>query len=369
MNGLAEWKSPPEKRVLVAMSGGVDSAVAACLMKERGFDCMGVTLRLFDNEEAGLPREKTCCSLSDTLDARSIALKLGIPYYVFNFKTDFYNQVIRRFITGYENGLTPNPCIDCNRYIKFGKLYSRALLLGCGYFVTGHYARIVKSGDRFLLKKAADEAKDQSYVLYSMTEEQLSHTFFPLGELKKSEVRVLAEKWGLCNARKKDSQDLCFAPDGDYAAALERLSGKKAESGSFVDNRNRILGTHRGLTHYTVGQRRGLGISSSTPLFVCGKDPETNTVRLGQKAELYAASFFAKEANILEEEALTDGRLLKVKVRYHAPEQPARIFWTGKTSFRVVFDEKQCAITPGQAAVIYDGDTVVGGGTIAWVGE
>ena len=248
------------------MSGGVDSSVAAYLMKQRGFDCIGVTMKLFSNEEIGCSRAKTCCSLEDVEDARSVAYRLGIPYYVFNFTEDFGRQVIDRFVAAYENGATPNPCIDCNRYLKFERLYRRASELGCDRVATGHYARIEKQGDRYLLKKASDESKDQSYVLYAMTQEQLAHTAFPCGALNKTQTRQIAEEQGFLNAEKPDSQDICFVPDGDYAAFIRRYTGKSYPDGPFVTTRGEIIGRHRGIIHYTVGQRKGLGVRTAAEI-------------------------------------------------------------------------------------------------------
>ena len=245
------------------MSGGVDSSVAAYLMKEQGFDCTGITMKLFDNEDIGISSEKTCCSLEDVEDARSVASSLGIPFHVFNFSDDFNEQVIDRFIEAYEKGETPNPCIDCNRYMKFEKLMTRAKQLGVDYVVTGHYARIEydEQHGRYLLKKGVDEAKDQSYALYTMTQDQLSHTLFPLGGLKKDEIREIAMSKGFINAKKRDSQDICFVRDGDYAGFIKQHTGKVYEAGNFIDSDGNVLGRHNGLIRYTIGQRKGIGLS------------------------------------------------------------------------------------------------------------
>ena len=346
------------------MSGGVDSSVAAYLMKQRGFDCIGVTMKLFSNEEIGCSRAKTCCSLEDVEDARSVAYRLGIPYYVFNFTEDFGRQVIDRFVAAYENGATPNPCIDCNRYLKFERLYRRAAELGCDRVATGHYARIEKQGDRYLLKKASDESKDQSYVLYAMTQEQLAHTAFPCGALNKTQTRQIAEEQGFLNAEKPDSQDICFVPDGDYAAFIRRYTGKSYPDGPFVTTRGEIIGRHRGIIHYTVGQRKGLGISSDRPLYVQSIDAAKNTVVLGEDRELFGTELNAVNFNWIAFETPPDILRAKAKIRYRHREQWATVEVTGKNTVHLVFDAPQRAVTRGQAVVLYDGDTVLGGGEI-----
>jgi len=357
--------SGARKKALIAMSGGVDSSVAALLMKEKGFECIGCTMRLFTNDEAGIPREKTCCSLEDVEDARSVAFSLGMPYYVFNFIEDFRSQVIDRFISAYESGKTPNPCIDCNRFMKFGKLFERAEMLGCDCVVTGHYARIEKENGRYLLKKAVDEKKDQSYVLYFLTQEQLSRMELPLGYLRKDEVREIAQRHGLVNARKRESQDICFVPDGDYARAIESLTGKTYPHGSFVDREGKVLGEHRGIIRYTIGQRKGLGLSLPNPVYVCDINPNDNTVTLGRNEELFSRELKADDFNWIAFDEPPEKLRARAKVRYNHKEQWATAYPSGKTSVRVVFDEPQRAITKGQAVVLYEGDTVLGGGTIS----
>lgn len=352
-------------KALIAMSGGVDSSVAAKLMVEQGFTCIGCTMKLYENEDAGVCNSRTCCSLDDVEDARSVAYKLGMPYYVFNFKADFREKVIRKFVKSYENGITPNPCIDCNRYMKFEKLYERARILDCDYVVTGHYARIEKSGEKFLLKKALDETKDQSYVLYSMTQEQLAHSLFPLGNLKKTETRKLAEEKGFVNADKPDSQDICFVPDGDYAKIIELHTGKPSVQGDFVDKTGKILGKHRGIIHYTIGQRKGLGLSFQEPMYVCGICPEKNTVLLGKQEELFQNIVYVKNFHWILGETPKESFRCKAKIRYRQQEQWALVTPLGDSMTKIEFDEKQRAITPGQAAVLYDGDVVLGGGEIA----
>ena len=346
------------------MSGGVDSSVAAYLMREAGFDCVGVQMKLFENEDAGLSRESACCSLESAEDARRVAFGLDMPFYVWNFSDEFRCEVIDRFAAAYAAGRTPNPCIDCNRYLKFGALLRRARALGFDALATGHYARVEKSGGQYLLKKAADETKDQSYVLYMLSQAELSLLRLPLGELRKSETRQIAARQGFAVARKPDSQDLCFAPDGDYAAAAERALGRAFAPGDFVDAEGRVLGRHAGIGRYTLGQRRGLGISNEAPLYVCGIEPAENRVVLGGPEALLSRTLEANDFNWIAGRA-PDGPLrARAKVRYRQPEQPATVTPTGPDSVRVVFDEEQRAITPGQIVVLYDGDIVLGGGTI-----
>ena len=352
------------EKVLIAMSGGVDSSVAAYLMKQQGCDCVGVTMRLFSNDDIGLSREKSCCSLDDVQDARSVAAKLAIPYYVFNFTGDFKSQVIDRFTSAYACGQTPNPCIDCNRYLKFERLYERAQLMGCDAVVTGHYARIGQENGRFVLKKALDASKDQSYVLYSLTQEQLAHTRLPLGEFEKTDTRRIAEELGFFNARKPDSQDICFVPDGDYAAFIERTTGKTYPEGNFVDEQGNVLGRHRGIIHYTIGQRRGLGIAAETPLYVKRIDPERNEVVLCRDEALYSRALTAKELNWMAFDTPPDSFRASAKIRYRHAEQPCTVKVLPGGRVAVEFDEPQRAATPGQAVVFYHGDTVLGGGVI-----
>lgn len=351
---------------MIAMSGGVDSSVAAYLIKQQGYDTIGVTMKLFSNEDIGVCRSKTCCSLEDVEDARSVAYKLNIPYYVFNFSDNFESQVINRFINAYKNGETPNPCIDCNRYIKFDQLMLRAKQLDYDYVVTGHYAIIEydKESNRYLMKKAVDNTKDQTYMLYSMTQEQLAHTLFPLGKLKKSEVREIALENGFVNAKKHESQDICFVPDGDYAKFIEQHTGIKYEKGLFLDINENILGEHKGIIRYTVGQRKGLGLSLEKPMYVCEKDIENNTVILGEEKDLYTKSLIAKDINLIAYDKIEKPMRLKAKVRYKQQEQWATIKQIDKDRIHVDFDEPQRAIAKGQAVVLYDGDVVVGGGTI-----
>ncbi len=353
------------QKALIAMSGGVDSSVAAFLMKERGCDCTGITLKLYDNNDDE-QREKTCCSLDDIEDARSVCRRLGIPHYVYNFKDSFGDTVIARFIRAYEEGRTPNPCIDCNRFIKFEKLLSRAEALGMDFVVTGHYARVVydEASGRYLLKKALDLSKDQSYVLYSLTQRQLSKTVLPLGEMTKEETRALAERLGLINARKRDSQDICFVPDGDYARFIEQYTGKTYPHGDFVDESGNVLGEHKGIIRYTVGQRKGLGLSLPHPMYVKEKDLAENKVILCDNDALFSKELLADDLNLISVEELKTPVRVYARVRYNQKEQPATVYPVDSDTIRVVFDEPQRAISKGQAVVLYDGDTVLGGATI-----
>jgi len=359
----------PQKKALIAMSGGVDSSVAAYLTQQAGFDCIGVTMRLYDN----LPDEgcdsRTCCSLEDVEDARSVARRLGMPFYAFNFKADFREKVIEKFIHCYECGLTPNPCIECNRHLKFDHLLRRGIELGCDCVVTGHYAQIMQDAQtgRYILYKAADKSKDQSHVLYSLTQQQLSHTLFPLGGLTKNEARTIAEEQGFINARKHDSQDICFVPDGDYVAFMERYTGKDYPAGNFLDLNGNVVGQHQGAVRYTLGQRKGLGLAMGAPVYVCAKDMEQNTVTVGPNEALYATSLLANDWNWFPFPELTAPLHVSAKARYNQPPQPATVYPEADGTARVVFDAPQRALTPGQAVVLYDGDMVVGGGTIVKV--
>ena len=352
------------KKVMIGMSGGVDSSVAAFLLQKESFEVIGATMKLYNNEDIDFVSEKTCCSLDDVLDAKSVCARLGIRHYTLNMTDDFKKEVIERFISAYQNGFTPNPCIDCNRYMKFAKMLHKAQELDIDYVATGHYARIEKQGDRYILKKAVDLSKDQSYVLYSLTQEQLKVTKFPLGNYTKQQVREIAEENGFVNARKHESQDICFVPDGDYSKFIEYYTGKTYPCGDFVDMNGKRLGEHKGIIRYTIGQRRGLGLALPASMYVVEKDVDNNKVILGFNDDLFKKEVNVKNISFTACDGLDKPERLCAKIRYNQKEQPATVTQTDENHFTIVFDEPQRAITKGQAAVLYDGDTVVGGGTI-----
>ena len=353
------------EKALIAMSGGVDSSVAALLAREQGWECIGCTMRLYDGADAGVPAERGCCSLDDTEDARSVAYRLGMPFYAFNYTADFRSQVIEPFVAAYRRGLTPNPCIECNRTMKFDRLLRRARELGCTRLVTGHYARTALEDGRWTLKKALDPRRDQSYVLYMLTQEQLEMVRFPLGELTKPQVRAIAEEHGFVNASKPDSQDICFVPDGDYAKVIETYTGNVPEPGNFVDKAGKVIGPNKGIIHYTIGQRKGLGISAPEPLYVCEIRPKTREVVLGSNDDLMSRELTVADFNWISGSAPTEPFRCKAKIRYRQKEQWAEVAPIGEDRVRILFDEPQRAITPGQSAVAYDGDEVLGGGIIS----
>ena len=352
--------------VFVAMSGGVDSSVAALLLQQAGHKISGVNLRMFHNEDLGQSPGKTCCSLADAEDAGLVARRLGAPFYVFDVSQVFRSTVIRDFIEEYQNGRTPNPCAVCNQTVKFGALLDRVRVLGADYLATGHYARVEQDAatGRYLLKRGLDRSKDQSYFLYMLTQEQLAHTLFPLGSLEKTQVRQLAEAHGLVNAHKPDSQDICFVPDGDYAAFIERTVGTPSLPGNFVDQKGQVLGHHRGIIRYTHGQHKGLGLSTSEPLYVLEKDAVSNTIRLGPDSDLWSQTLTAEQFNWVSIPEPTEPIAVTVKTRYSQREAAAIARSLPGGRCQVTFEEPQRAITPGQAVVLYQEEIVVGGGTI-----
>ena len=338
----------------------MDSSAAAALLVQQGYDCDGAMLKLAPNEDS------RCCSADDAEDARQAATRLGMRFYVFNETDRFRRCVMDRFTAEYAAGRTPNPCIDCNRELKFGALLDRALTLGYDYIATGHYARVAYDAEsgRYRLLRGAERRKDQSYVLYQLTQHQLAHLLLPVGSYDKPAIRDKAREAGLDNADKGDSQDICFVPDGDYAAAVERLTGARSEPGHFVDAHGNVLGTHRGIIHYTIGQRRGLGIAAEAPLYVCGIDVLNNEVVLGRNADLFSTELDASGCNWISGDVPQQPLRVTARIRYRQPEQPCTVTVTGADTVHVSFETPQRAITRGQAVVFYDGDTVLGGGTI-----
>jgi len=359
-----------ENSALIAMSGGVDSSVAAWLMLQRGFRCEGVTMQLLPEGGSGAIPYRSCCSKQDLDDAAQAAFWLGIPHEIVDLTADFRERIIEKFIRTYEAGGTPNPCIDCNRFFKFGRLLRLADERGLACVATGHYARIDRDPETGLcrLKKALDPAKDQSYVLAMLSQAQIARVVFPLGETEKAQTRRIAERLGLENARKRDSQDICFVPDGDYVRFMERCTGKRYPDGDFLDGEGRVVGRHRGAVRYTIGQRKGLGLALGEPVYVCRKDMAANTVTVGPESALYARTLTAGDANWISGEAPKEPLRVRAKTRYRQTEQWAVCRADGDR-FTLEFDEPQRAITVGQAAVLYDGDVVLGGGTIERVGQ
>lgn len=340
------------KKVLIAMSGGVDSSAAAVCLKNEGYECLGATMLMQDAGENGIA------------DARAVANALDMDFSVLDAREMFKKEVMDQFVAAYLRGETPNPCIVCNKKLKFGLFDDYAKQLGADYIATGHYARVGKCGDRFLIKKGLDEKKDQSYVLYNMTQDVLSRLLLPLGGMSKAEVRELAIEAALKNAEKKESQDICFVPDGDYAAFIRRTTGTDFPKGDFVDTDGKVLGTHKGIIHYTIGQRRGLGLALPAPLYVFRKDLEGNRVILSPEALLFSKHLDAKDVNLIPFDRLEKPIRVKAKVRYKQGAQWATVTATGESTVHVEFDEPQRAFAKGQAVVFYDGDYVVGGGTI-----
>lgn len=348
--------------IFVGMSGGVDSSVAALLLQRGGYQLSGINLCLLQRSECAEDRSGT----ADAEDARAVAARLGIPFHMVELSEQFRKTVIRNFIEEYEAGRTPNPCILCNRTIKFGAMLDEILKLGGDYVATGHYAQVTQDPEtgRWLLKRGADRRKDQSYFLYRLTQEQLSRTLFPLGRLEKEQVRRIAEENGLINANKRDSQDICFVPDGNYAAFIERTTGKASPTGDFLDAEGRVLGRHKGFIRYTKGQHKGLGLPTAEPLYVLRKDADSCAICLGPDSALWTNELMAEEMNWISIPSLTEPIRVTAKTRYSHRESAAVVEPIADGCVRVVFDEPQRAVTAGQAVVLYDGETVVGGGTI-----
>ena len=354
-----------KKRVVVAMSGGVDSSVAAALLNEQGYEVIGLTMCFNLAEKDG--QKPSCCGLTGIEDARRVCQMLGIRHYVLNFNKDFYQKVIKNFYQEYLSGRTPNPCVRCNQFIKFGILLKKAINLGAQFLATGHYARIVKSPQGYLLKKAKDLKKDQSYFLYALTQAQLKHVIFPLGSFTKPKVRQWAGDFGLRVAEKQDSQEICFLPDGKYGDFIKAARPGNVKPGNFVDKNGNILGLHQGVAFYTIGQRHGLRIAAGHPLYVTQINAKDNQVSLGRRQEVYKNEFIIKEGHFLGKPPKKKIEI-KVRIRYNHKEAPA-VVYPGKGKQRVIFKQPQFAITPGQSAVFYQGDIVLGGGIIEKVSD
>ena len=346
------------KRVLLGMSGGVDSSVSALLLKEMGYEVIGITLELF----AG-----SCCNIETNTDAKNVCKTIGIPHITYNLKEQFKCRVIDNFIDEYSKQRTPNPCIECNRYMKFGLMYEKAKELNCDYIATGHYAKMEYSEKygRYVLKKSKNIAKDQSYVLYNLPKELLGKVVFPLGDFNsKEEIREIARKNNLKVANKPDSEDICFVPDGDYAGYLENEAGLKAVPGDFVDIHGNAIGRHKGIIHYTIGQRKGLGLAMGHPVFVVDIIPETNQVVIGENGDVFSERLICNRLNFMSIEDLTEPMHVKAKIRYNHKGSMCTIRKIDEDLVEAVFDEPVRAVTKGQAVVFYEDDHVLGGGSI-----
>lgn len=359
--------STNKKTVVVGMSGGVDSSVAAYLLKEQGYNVIGVTMQIWQ-DEAELMKEDNggCCGLSAVDDARRVANALEIPYYVMNFKKEFQCNVIDYFTEEYLHGKTPNPCIACNRYVKWESLLTRSMEIGADYIATGHYARVTRlENGRYAIRNSVTAKKDQTYALYGLTQEQLSKTLMPVGEYTKDEIRAIAEKLKLPIAHKPDSQEICFVPDGDYASFIEReRPGEIPKPGNFITPEGEILGKNKGITHYTIGQRKGLGIALGHPVFVSHIDPESGDVTIGEEKDVFTSTLVCSNLNFMGMEDLPERRRVLAKIRYSHAGEMAEIVQIDETHIRVEFEKPVRAVTPGQAVVFYDCDNVLGGGVI-----
>ena len=355
-----------KKKVVVGLSGGVDSSVAAWLLKEQGYDVIGVTMQIWQDEPELIQEENGgCCGLSAVDDARRVAQILDIPYYVMNFKKEFKANVMDYFVDEYLHGRTPNPCIACNRYVKWESLLQRSLAIGADYIATGHYARIEQlPNGRYAIRNSVTAAKDQTYALYNLTQEQLKRTLMPVGEYSKDQIRVIAEKIGLPTAHKKDSQEICFVDDNDYAGFIDGYGQGKVPEGNFVDKDGKVLGRHKGITRYTIGQRKGLGLAMGHPVFVVAVRPDTNEVVIGENKDVFTDTLYAGNLNFMAIEALKEPMRARGKIRYSHEGADCTIRMIDDNTLECKFDEPQRAVTPGQALVLYDGEYVLGGGTI-----
>ncbi len=354
------------KKVVVGMSGGVDSSVAAYLLKEQGYEVIGVTMQIWQEETPEYQEENGgCCGLSAVDDARRVAESLGIRYYVMNFRQEFQKNVIDYFVDEYKHGRTPNPCIACNRYVKWESLLQRSLEIGADYIATGHYARIDQlPNGRYSIKRSVTAEKDQTYALYNLTQEQLSRTLMPVGDFPKDQIRQIADEVGLPVAHKPDSQEICFVPDNDYASFIERETGEQIPTGNFVDIHGNVIGTHKGITHYTIGQRKGLGLAMGHPVFVTEIRPETNEVVIGENEDIFSTTLRANRVNFMSVPGIEGEVRAVAKIRYNHRGDDCTIRMIDEDTVEVVFDKPQRAATPGQAVVFYDGEYVMGGGTI-----
>ena len=353
-----------KKKVVIGMSGGVDSSVAAYLLKEQGYEVIGVTMQIWQEDKEYEEREGGCCSLSAVEDARRVANKLDIPFYVLNFRQSFKEKVIDYFIDEYVKGCTPNPCIACNKHLKFDELLRKAQAIGADYVATGHYAKIEKQNGRYVLVRSDDDRKDQTYALYNMTQYQLEHTLMPCGEYTKDRIREIAKEIGLAVHNKKDSEEICFIPDNNHGNYITKVEPNKVKPGNFVDKYGNILGLHKGIVYYTIGQRKGLGLALGRPVFVTSINPITNEVVIGPEEDIFNNELIAKDINFIAIDKLETPMEVEAKIRYSAKPQKATIMPLENGKIKVSFIDKQRAITKGQSVVFYRDDMVLGGGII-----